>query len=138
MAKTLLITVMAFALLAGCARPTASEAGPDIDDSELQNSDAPLTDQAIINAGARKFDAEKMMGRSLVLGTKNGVRVVADYPCGDLCPDRTTREILLVVDPKVKCEAAGGVEIKREFNAMGDVDNSIMCVPKALFKRRRP
>lgn len=58
-----------------------------------------LTDADIAAYAARPWDKAAMMDRHILLGFHNGGRVVVDFPCGDVCPDYTTRIIHYAVEP---------------------------------------
>lgn len=98
------------------------------------NSSTPISDNDLRALAARPYNKEKMVDRRVLLGTQNGVKVIADFPCSDICPDYTTRIIHLDVDPGPNCTAADGTEEDETF-ALGD-SNTIapFCVPKAVAR----
>src|SRR3954467_14071644 len=53
----------------------------------------PISDARIAAIEASPFDRRAMMFRHELLGLNRGMRVVADYPCSDVCPDATVRII---------------------------------------------
>jgi hypothetical protein len=73
-----------------------------------------------------------MMFHHLVLGVRQGVRVVADFPCGDICPDYTTRIIHYEVEPGPGCDAAGGVVVSYPVPRSIAVIRQPFCIPKVL------
>ncbi|NOY67002.1 MAG: hypothetical protein GXP13_06295 [Gammaproteobacteria bacterium] len=72
-----------------------------------------------------------MWGQTVELGTHNNMRVIAEHPCGDVCPAYTKR-VIRYDAPLKDCVARGGV-----INLVG-VPSGILnaadkyCVPKIL------
>ena len=73
-----------------------------------KRSDGPLTDQDILDYATAEYDKEEMMFQKVELGSHNGMLLIAEFPCSDLCPDYTTRVIRYDVENE-ECEALGGV-----------------------------
>ncbi|MEA2461981.1 MAG: hypothetical protein QOH90_2158, partial [Actinomycetota bacterium] len=95
----------------------------------------PLSDHAIAAYAARPWDKARMMGRHQVLGLHNGVRVVVDFPCGDVCPNYTTRVIHYDVAPGPACVRARGV-VRHAIIAQGPAaSRRPFCVPRVLGTR---
>jgi hypothetical protein len=117
-----LVTVPSMVLLvlagAGCTT-RASESGP-LDDAALQAY------------AARPFDKQAMMGRTVELGHHHGLPVVAEFRCGDVCPQYTVRIIHYRLPEGSGCAAAGGVEKSVAVPVAIAVMQKTFCVPKAL------
>jgi hypothetical protein len=43
-------------------------------------------DQQLLDYASRSYDKRTMMGSKAVLGMHDGVPVVAEFPCSDICP----------------------------------------------------
>ena len=71
-------------------------------------SNGQVTDQDILDYAAADYDKEEMMFQTVELGSHNGMLLIAEFPCSDLCPDYTTRVIRYDVENE-NCEALGGV-----------------------------
>lgn len=100
-----------------------------------QPAPRPLTDQAIAAYAARPYDKARMMGRHQMLGVHNGVRVVVDFPCGDVCPNYTTRVIHYDVAVGPACVRARGV-VRHAIIARGPAaSRQPFCVPRVLGTR---
>jgi hypothetical protein len=96
-----------------------------------QLSDADLTAYA-----AKTYDKAAMMEQHVTLGVHNGVAVVADFPCSDVCPDYTTRIIHYAIGPGPACTAAGGVSVVRMVPySIAEVEKEF-CVPKVVAGAR--
>jgi len=127
-------------VLAGCQDPgpPAKDPSPSARRQPLRNSDAPISDAAILAEVARPLtrdDQTRLMDRHEVIGTQNGVRVVIDYPCSDICPDYTTRVLHLDVAPGSACHAAGGV-VREQWVPIGvAVESRPFCLPRILADR---
>jgi hypothetical protein len=91
-----------------------------------------ISDQQLVGYAHTPFDrAAKMLKRD-VLGVHHGVRVVADFPCSDVCPDYTVRVIHYDVAPGPECAAIGGAEVVRRVPVSIAVVEKTFCVPKIL------
>jgi hypothetical protein len=94
-----------------------------------------IGDRAIAAYAARPYDKARMMGRREILGIHNGVRVVVDFPCGDICPDYTTRIIHYDVAVGPACARARGV-VRHAIVAQGPAaSRRPFCVPRVLGTR---
>ena len=76
-------------------------------------ADRELTDAEIYSLNTVSYDKRTMMFKHVVLGRHNGAKVVADYPCSDLCPDYTVRIIHYAV-PVAFCDAVEGAVVVKE------------------------
>jgi len=91
-----------------------------------------LTDAALTAYAAQPFDRQAMMGRQVVIGVHHGAKVVAEFPCSDVCPDYTTRIIHYDAAPGPACDAIGGVTAIRRVPFSIAVVEKPFCVPKVL------
>ena len=113
------------ALLAGFALPVfAADAG-------RQLTDADLTAYA-----AKPFDKRAMMFHRVALGRHHGALVVADFPCGDVCPDYTVRIIHYDAAPGPACARIGGISQTRNIPQGIAVHTESFCVPAVLAKAK--
>ena len=118
------MSALLLAALAGAARP------------------GPISDARIAAIAASRFDRRAMMFHHELLGLNRGLRVLADYPCSDVCPDATVRIIHYDRPPGPGCEAAGGVTASRMVPISIAVQRVDYCVPAVLERgqpaKRRP
>ena len=102
----------------------------------------PISDARIAAIAARPFDQRAKMFHHELLGLNRGLRVLADYPCSDVCPDATVRIIHYDRPPGRGCEAAGGVTASRMVPISISVQRVDYCVPAVLERgqpaKRRP
>ena len=98
----------------------------------------PISDARIAAIDASPFDQRAMMFHHELLGLNRGMRVVADYPCSDVCPDATVRIIHYDRPPGRGCEAAGGVTASRMVPVSIAVVRRDFCVPAVLERGPRP
>ncbi|HZZ89760.1 MAG TPA: hypothetical protein VFE13_15645 [Caulobacteraceae bacterium] len=113
--------------MAACAAP-----GPPATAGQRRLSDADLVAYA-----ASRFDASAMMEKQIVVGVHRGRRVVADFPCSDICPQYTIRIIHYDVAPGAPCAAAGGVTQTRRVPVSIAVMDKDFCIPGPLAAGRR-
>src|SRR4051794_34752609 len=97
----------------------------------------PISDARIAAIDASPFDRRAMMFRHELLGLNRGMRVVADYPCSDICPEATVRIIHFDRPPGRGCEAAGGVTASRMVPRSIAVVRMDFCVPAVLERGPR-
>ena len=97
----------------------------------------PISDARIAAIAASRFDQRAMMFRHELLGLNRGMRVVADYPCSDVCPQATVRIIHYDRPPGPGCEAAGGVTASRMVPRSIAVVRMDFCVPAVLERGPR-
>lgn len=91
-----------------------------------------LSDADLIAFRQSRYDQADKMFKHEVLGIHNGVRVLVDYPCSDLCPDYTTR-IIHYDKPQTKsCAQIGGVLVMLDVPRGIGMDREQFCVPKVL------
>jgi hypothetical protein len=95
-----------------------------------------LSDADLVAYAASTFDHRAMMGKHIVVGLHRGRRVIADFPCSDICPDYTTRIIHYDVAPGASCVAAGGVTESRRVPVSIAVMDKDFCIPKPLAAKR--
>lgn len=75
---------------------------------------APTNDHTITNAQliqlAKQADRTLVNGQnSQVIGSHNGIKVIEEFQCSDLCPQNTHRIIHYDVPAGPSCEQVGGV-----------------------------
>ena len=118
-----LIWIPAFAGMSGILLASLAAAAPPADT---------LSDQAIAAYAAKPFDKGQMMFRRVVLGVNHGAVVVAEFPCGDVCPDYTVQVIHYAVTPGADCERIGGVTRMLRIPRGIAVMPAAYCVPAVL------
>ena len=98
-----------------------------------------LTNGGLAKIASAPYDKGEKSGKHEILGSLHKVRVVADYPCGDICPMYTTRIIHYDLEPGHRCEAVGGVAELRGFHFGIGMGSRLYCIPAVLrSKRPRP
>lgn len=97
MAGRLLTPRLAVALLL-CSATVAASAATSLDDAALRAY------------ASRPWDKAALMNTTVQLGRHHGTMVVAEFPCGDVCPQYTLRIIHYVLPAGVDCRQVGGVE----------------------------
>ena len=109
----------------------ASLAAPALADAPRQLSDADLVAYA-----AKPFDHGAMMFHHVTLGLHHGAPVVADFPCGDVCPNYTMRIIHYDVAPGPACARIGGVTVTRDVPQSIAMVEKSFCTPAVLAGRK--
>ena len=94
---------------------------------------ARMDDAALQAYAVRPWDKAQRMGTTEQLGRHHGVPVVAEFPCGDVCPQYTVRIIHYVLPPGVSCERAGGVAQSVAVPVAITVLQKTYCFPKVLL-----
>jgi hypothetical protein len=117
-----LLFVLCAHLFSACGTPV-----PD------KRSDGPLTDQDILDYASAEYDKEEMMFQKVELGSHNGMLLIAEFPCSDLCPDYTTRVIRYDVENE-ECEALGGVLHKMFVPSGVAMVETEYCLPTVLVE----
>jgi hypothetical protein len=97
--------------------------------------DTDLTDADLIAYGQQDFDHGEMMYKHVDLGRYHGQAVVADFPCADVCPDKTTRIIHYELDDGQKCASVDGAERTLEVPTGIGKSQEKFCVPRVLAAR---
>jgi len=95
-----------------------------------------LTDADLLAYDAKPFDRGAMMFRHITLGRHHGALVVADFPCGDVCPNYTVRIIHYDVPPGPACARIGGRDQTRSIPQGIAATERDFCVPAVLAKPR--
>lgn len=92
-------------------------------------------DAAALHAYAqRPWDKASLMGTTVPLGRYQGVPVVAEFPCADVCPKYTVRIIHYVLPEGMSCAVAGGVEESVPVPVAIAVVQQTFCFPKPLVQ----
>lgn len=92
-----------------------------------------LSDADLVRYAARPFDAGRMMLKREVVGVHRGTLVVADYPCGDVCPQYTRRIIHYDV-PVAGCARAHGVVVEELVPRIAVMRQSF-CEPTPIARK---
>ncbi len=93
------------------------------------------SDEKLLAYASSKYDKRAMMNKHEILGTHKAVRLVADFPCSDICPDYTVRIIHYELDEGQSCAAAGGLEEAILVPVGIAATKKTFCVPKVLKER---
>jgi len=91
-----------------------------------------LSDADLLAINAEAWSKADWAFKQRRLGVHHGLEVVADHPCGDVCPQATMRIIHYLMDPGPGCERAGGVsKTIRVIAGIGLIPRDF-CVPRVL------
>jgi hypothetical protein len=101
----------------------------------LGASQASLTDGELVHQSTLPFDKAQKIGRREVLGVHDGRVVIAEYPCGDVCPSSTIRIIHYDLDAGPECARHGGVVVDLWVPMGAAVGKRPFCVPSVLADR---
>lgn len=94
-----------------------------------------LTDRDIRALAQQSFDKRTMMGKRLELGRHNGVPVIAEFPCSDVCPEATRRILRYEVD-LARCDQIDG-RLVATFVPRGiGTQRRLFCVPSAIVDEK--
>ena len=91
-----------------------------------------LSDYNLLQIQSERFDAGQFMGQTLTLGRHNGLTVIAEHPCGDLCPRNTVRIVRYQVQND-SCESSGGKLAMRVVPSFVPRPK-MFCVPSVLAR----
>jgi len=97
--------------------------------------DAPhrvLTDTDLADIPSKYENIDANFGKYWRLGKHNGVMVVAEHPCSDLCPWNTLRIIRYSTPPGRLCDEIGGLSLELPVPGVISVEIGIFCIPKML------
>lgn len=95
-----------------------------------------LSDNALVAYATQPYDKREKFNRQDVLGIHHGTKVVADFPCSDICPEYTVRIIHYAVAPGADCDKIGGVTEMRTVPFSIAVVRRPFCVPKILAEKK--
>jgi hypothetical protein len=104
---------------------------------EQGNPLARLDDAALHAYATQPWDKASLMGTTVPLGRYQGVPVVAEFPCADVCPKYTVRIIHYVLPEGMSCATAGGVEESVPVPVAITVMQKTFCFPKPLVDARQ-
>lgn len=90
-----------------------------------------LSDDDLLRYGRSSYSKAGMMFKEIQLGLHHNIPVKVSFPCGDICPDYTTRIIYYDVDI-VKCEENGGVVSEVAVPVSIAMEKKSFCIPKVL------
>jgi len=92
-----------------------------------------ISDAQLIRYAATSFDKRKKMFTREVVGLHRNLLVVADYPCGDVCPTYTRRIIRYDV-PLADCARKGGVVVSERIVRGIGLASIEVCKPAVLAR----
>lgn len=93
-----------------------------------------IGDAELLRYAETKFDPRKMMFRQEIVGLYHGTLVVADFPCGDVCPQYTRRIIHFAVDPSACGRVPGGAIVQETVPLGIAVRRKPYCEPRILVR----
>jgi hypothetical protein len=90
-----------------------------------------ISDAELLDYATDPYDRAKMMGQRIVLGLNHDTRVIAIFPCSDVCPHYTRRVIHYDV-PLARCAEVSGVEKMVPVPYAIAMIMRPFCIPKVL------
>jgi hypothetical protein len=90
-----------------------------------------ISDAELLDYASGPYDRAKMMEKRIILGFNHDTRVVAVFPCSDVCPHYTTRVIYYDV-PLARCAEISGVEKMMPVPSAIAMIMQPFCIPKVL------
>ncbi|MEO7068626.1 MAG: hypothetical protein ABI114_17075 [Rhodanobacter sp.] len=96
-----------------------------------------LTAATLQTWAEQPWDKATLMHTTVALGRYQGVPVVAEHPCSDVCPQYTIRVIHYQLPPEVTCASVGGVEQQVLVPIAITVLPKTFCIPKPLLASGR-
>jgi hypothetical protein len=98
-------------------------------------TDAParqLSDADLDRIPSLHEDVRANSGKIWRLGAHNGVAVIAEHPCSDICPDHTVRILRYDLPANTRCESVGGIESERIVPISITLKSTWICQPLVL------
>jgi hypothetical protein len=86
---------------------------------------------------SQPWDKAALMHTTVAVGRYNGVSVVAEHPCSDVCPQYTVRIIHYELPPEASCASVGGVEKEVLVPIAIAVRPKTFCIPEPLVASGR-
>lgn len=86
---------------------------------------------------SQPWDKAALMHTTVDVGRYNGVPVVAEHPCSDVCPQYTVRIIHYELPPEASCASVGGVEKEVLVPIAIAVRPKTFCIPEPLVASGR-
>lgn len=94
-----------------------------------------IGDAELVRFAASKFNKAEMMSKRQVVGLHRGTLVVADYPCGDVCPTYTRRIVHYDV-PVGDCARVRGAVAWETVPRGPAATRQAFCEPAILIRGR--
>ena len=91
-----------------------------------------ISEAEVLKYASTRYDKAAVYNQRIVLGKLNGVDVVADHPCSDICPDYTVRVIRFEIPPGSSCKSVGGVEKSLLVPVSVAMTEKVFCFPRVL------
>ncbi len=130
------MTAIFVALLAAAAAGSAVQAGSqariDLSLGSAARQGGPVSDTQILAYATQAYDRDKLMFKREVLGRHNGLDVVADHPCSDVCPRYTVRIVHYDIGVGPECAKAGGVVRDLRVPMGPGAVTKAFCMPRVL------
>lgn len=111
----------------------ASLIGPAWPARAVDGGPATLDAAALQAHAARPWDKAAMAHRTVEWGLYQGVPVVAEHPCADVCPQYTVRIVHYRLPPGARCADVGGVEKRVLVPVAITVLPKTFCIPQPLL-----
>lgn len=90
-----------------------------------------LSDKDVLAYQQEAYDRQQFMHKTIAVGSHNGIKVIAEHPCSDVCPQYTVRIVRYSVPIKI-CHASGGAIGYRIVPHGIAIATKQFCVPAIL------
>jgi hypothetical protein len=90
----------------------------------------PLSEETLLAYASAPYD--RVDKHIVSLGELNGIPVIAEFICSDVCPDYTVRVIRYDLNKDQTCNGSGGVEKALRIPAGIAATDKTFCFPKVL------
>jgi hypothetical protein len=91
-----------------------------------------VSDEEILAYAISPYNKYKIAQHRLVLGSRGGAIVLAEYICSDLCPEYTVRVVRYELSKDQNCSEVGGIEKEIRIPVAIAAMNKTFCFPKVL------
>ena len=95
-----------------------------------------VSDAELVAYAQRPFEKAEMMQRTIVLGSHRGTKLIAEFPCSDLCPQNTARIIRYELKAGEVCATLYRVQEEVFVPEGVGLAKRLLCVPAILAPKR--
>ena len=93
-----------------------------------------LTEDQLLQYASSPYDEQSFRQSTVALGKLNGVEVIAEHVCSDVCPAATIRIIHFEVPSGANCTGVGGVDKSIEVPEGTGTATKTYCFPTILIE----
>ena len=92
-----------------------------------------VSDEEILDYATRPYNKYKIEQHRVVLGSRGGAIVLAEYICSDICPEYTVRVVHYELSKDQNCSEVSGIEKEIRIPVAIAAMNKTYCFPKILI-----